>query len=961
VRLFFALLISGAISSSSFGQVDSLLNVAREYVGTNLDSSRMVFDMALAECKRLNNDSLLINITCKYARTLGWAGEHEIAMYYLNRAKALKSPLAMFKIIQYRLYHEYFTSHYMMRDDYDSGFYYVMKQLPLAPDSVLTALCYNRLGLVYNSMGDMVKALESYNTALAYQQSPKTPIGDFAMVYNNMGILYEDDGDLERAEELWLKSLAIREKEVGAADARFNLWNNLAILYEHQKRYDESLAMMKKAEALLPELDDFRSKAMVAVNTGNTLVRAGRAAESVPLFKTAIVNFGNEGNDRGVCNAHRQLAEAYKRLGNYRDAEREAFIAVDIAVRRRYLDLERDAYIDLSDIYDATKDYQKAFKYQILFRNIHDSLTSHDRRSKVGLLEKKYELAQQAKAKDKLERENELHVIQARVDNVTRVSLISGLVVLGVVAFGFVVAYRQSRDRNRLLAEQKAMIEEQSHQLQEAAKAKAKFFTNVSHELRTPVTLLNGMLELMQESNNAGALKEKMDIALGSSRRLQYLVGEVLDLSRVDNAKVQLNKKTVEIYPLLTRIVYAFESLLIKKNISLEFEANDLRNTFVELDADKFEKVINNLVYNAVKFNKDGGWIKVTGNLSGESMIIGVADSGIGIPEKDIPHVFDRFYQAPVSNNVDGIGVGLSLVKEFTVMHGGDVSVTSRLNEGTAFTITFPLGENPGTHGDETLAIPDVNFSEFGKSTVLIVEDNDEMRYYLREILGANITTLEARNGREALKYLRDHKPDLILSDVMMPEMDGNELIKQLKGSDNWKRIPVVVLTARAAEDDLLHFLSFGVDDYIIKPFNARELKIRIHNLLSNQQLRKQWISKPVEEEERGPVVTETDVFLKRVRAFVEDNISNPNPGIGDLADHMAMSERQLYRRCGAAAGMTPDQLIKDIKLDIAWHRLMNKNVTKVSELAHSLGYENVSYFSRLFGERYGKRPADLL
>ena len=961
MRLTLALLISGCISFSSFAQVDSLLNVAREYVGTNLDSSRMVFEIALAECKRLNNDSLLINITCKYARTLGWAGEHETAMYYLNRAKALKSPLAMFNRIQYRLYHEYFTSHYMMRENYDSGFFYVMKQLPIAPDSVLKALSYNRLGLVYNSMGDMVKALESYNLALTYQQSPKTPVGDFAIVYNNMGILYEDDGDLDRAEEFYLKALAIREKEGGAADSRFNLWNNLAILYEHQQRYEESLAMMKKAESLLPELNDFRSKGMIAVNTGNTLVHAGRAAESIPLFKTAIENFAAEGNDRGVCNAHRQLAEAYKRIGNYRDAEREAFIAVDLAVKLHYQDLERDAYVDLSDIYAATKDYQRAFKYQILFRNIQDSLTSRDRRSKVGLLEKNYELAQQERVKAKLERENDLHIIQAKVDNVTRVSLISGLVVLGMVAFGLVVAYRQSRDRNKLLAQQKTMIEEQAEQLKQAAQAKAKFFTNVSHELRTPVTLLNGMLELMQESGNAEKLKEKMDIALGSSRRLQYLVGEVLDLSRVDNAKVQLNKKSVEVYPLLTRIVYAFESLFIKKDLSLQYEAGRLRNTFVELDVDKFEKVMNNLIYNAVKFNKEGGWIKVTGDLSGESMIVTVADSGIGIPEKDLPHIFDRFYQAPVSGNVDGIGVGLSLVKEFTVMHGAEVSVASRMDEGTTFTLTFPVGENIMIDAEGALPVPDVNFSEFDKSTVLIVEDNDEMRYYLREILGGSVTTFEARNGREALKHLRDHKPDLIISDVMMPEMDGNELIRQLKGSDNWKRIPVVVLTARAAEDDLLHFLSFGVDDYIIKPFNARELKIRIHNLLSNQQLRKQWISKPVEEEEREAVPTEADVFLKRVREFVEDNISNPNPGIGDLADHMAMSERQLYRRCGAVAGMTPAQLIKDIKLDIAWHRLMTKDVTKVSELAHSLGYENVSYFSRLFSERYGKRPADLL
>jgi CheY-like chemotaxis protein len=367
-------------------------------------------------------------------------------------------------------------------------------------------------------------------------------------------------------------------------------------------------------------------------------------------------------------------------------------------------------------------------------------------------------------------------------------------------------------------------------------------------------------------------------------------------------------------------------------------------------------------MYNAVKFNHENGWIEVKGKASGDSMVIEVADSGVGIAEKDLPHIFDRFYQGQEPGNTEGIGVGLSLVNEFTRLHHGDVTVTSKLNEGTRFTLTFPLGDaSAATHAEESTPLPDVSLSEFERSTVLLVEDNDEMRFYLREILGTTVKTFEARNGREALKYLKDQTPDLIISDVMMPEMDGSELLKHLKGSEELKRIPVVVLTARAAEEDLLHFLNFGVDDYIVKPFNARELKIRIHNLLSNQELRKQWNSKPIEDEEKESTPTETDVFLKRVREFVGSNISNPNPGIGDLADHMAMSERQLYRKCGAIAGMTPAQLIKDIKLDIAWQQLISKKVTKVSELARSLGYENVSYFSRLFSERYGKRPADLM
>jgi signal transduction histidine kinase/CheY-like chemotaxis protein/Flp pilus assembly protein TadD len=958
----FLFLVSLLVSSfCAQAQIDSLSQVAQRYAGHNLDSSRLVFEMAVAECQRTKDDTTLIKITRDYVRALRRTGEIDLGLQYLYRAKALNSAVAQLPKFQYYLCIDFFNIHYENHQNYDSALHYAKKQRTVADDSNRMALAHNRMGVIYNAMGDPVKALENYNQAMAFQQtSPKVTPLNKALVYNNLGILYEDDGDNDRAEQWYLKAVEMY-KGIDSKPNEFNLWNNIAILYDHQHRYEESLATMAKAEAMLGDLGDFGSKAMVGINTGNTLVHAGRAAESIPRFKDALDNFAKEKNPYGVASCHRQLAEAYFKMGKYREGEHEAFLTIDLARKEGYDDLVREAYHDLYDIYDATKNYSMAFKYQKLYYHIQDSLRSRERRSKIGLLEKNYEMAQQEAAKSKLERENELHVIQARVDGVTRMSLISGVVVLAVVAFGFVVAYRQSRDRNRLLAEQKTKIEDQANELQEAARAKAKFFTNVSHELRTPVTLLNGMLELMQSGGNADVVKEKMDIALGSSRRLQDLVGEVLDLSRAESGKSEIIKRNVDVHPLLTRIVFAFESLFVKKNITLKYETDGLRNVFAELDSDKFEKIINNLVYNAIKFNRENGWIKITGATSNNLIVIEIADSGVGIAEKDLPHIFDRFYQGSTTNNVEGIGVGLSLVKEFVTLHGGEVSVVSKQGEGTTFTLKFPVGDASPVVAEDTVSLPDVSLSEFGKPTVLIVEDNDEMRYYLREILGNNISLAEARNGREAIRWLEKNNADLIVSDIMMPEMDGNELVKKLKASESWKRIPIVVLTARATEDDLLHFLSFGVDDYIIKPFNARELRIRIHNLLTNQALRQQWNSKPVEEEEKESIPTETDVFLGRVREFVTSNVSNPNPGIGDLADHMAMSERQLYRKCGAVAGMTPAQLIKEIKLDIAWQSLVNKKVTKITELARSLGYDNVSYFSKLFSERYGKRPTDMV
>jgi DNA-binding response OmpR family regulator len=388
------------------------------------------------------------------------------------------------------------------------------------------------------------------------------------------------------------------------------------------------------------------------------------------------------------------------------------------------------------------------------------------------------------------------------------------------------------------------------------------------------------------------------------------------------------------------------------------------------VDEDKFEKVINNLIYNAIKFNCDSGWIKITGKLSDakDMIIIDVSDSGIGIHEKDLPYIFDRFYQSSSTDNKNsqGIGIGLSLVKDFMILHDGDVSVTSKPGEGSTFSVYFPLTEKSTldidpSETEEELATT-FSFDEFDKKpSILVVEDNDEMRFYLKEIFEDKVEIVEASHGREGLKLLKKSIPDLIISDVMMPEMDGYEFLGLLKNNVSFKNIPVVMLTARASEEDLLHGLSLGVDDYITKPFNAKELKIRVHNLLTNQRSRKEWKVKPVDAGEEIAVVTEDEVFLRKVEQFVSERAQNALLGIGDLADHMAMSERQLYRKCGLLTGMTPAHLIKEIRLKIAHKLLTDRKVTKVSELAFRVGFDNSAYFSRQFLERFGKKPIDLL
>lgn len=938
-------------------KAEQLLQLAKLYIDTDVSKAKLLLDESYQTCLAEKNDTALIKLVTKFSPLLCDAGERELARHYLVLLRDQKFDTRIPVKFDLMIWRALTDIHYWYLTDYDSCAYYAQKYIDHASDSNDIAMGYMELAAAHNELGDNIKALETYHVAQSYLSSKHADPASLAWLYNNLGMLYSDERELKKSEEYYLKAF-----EYGKISKKVSVelspLNNLGVLYNWLGDYDKSLKYLALAAERLPAYNDVWAVGNNHMNVGHTMILAGRPAEGLERVKEAFKIFSKMKDDYMIAVTRIQLAEGYRQLHRYPEAEKEALLALAWDKEKGYGEVVKDSYEELYQIYRDMHKYQQAFEFQNKYLTIVDSLNKLERKTKFGLLEKNYEISQQEKIRKELERENEVHQAKARTDRVTRIALVSGSLVLAFTAIIAVVAYRRSRNQNK-------KIEEQAEQLREAAKTKARFFANVSHELRTPVTLLNGMLELMHEKQRNDN-NEKMEIALGSSRRLQAMLNEVLDLSRVESGKWELNPKPKEIFPLISRIVLAFESLTVKKNLTLEFDASPLRGLVVSLDEDKFEKIINNLVYNAIKFNHEHGWIKVRGNRTDTSIVIQVEDSGIGIPQNELAHIFDRFYQSTTTEklNSQGIGIGLSLVREFTALHGGEISVTSEVGKGSCFTLQLPIagiGSAPEVT-EEPAEIPEVTFNKFQqKPLVLVVEDNDEMRFYLREIFGNELTIAEARNGREGLNWLKTNRPDMIISDVMMPEMDGYEFLSQLKQSATYRGIPVIMLTARAAEEDLLQGLGLGVDDYIIKPFNARELKIRVHNLLTNQDIRREWNQKPVEHDEHTPADTGDPVLLEKIREFVEANADNSTLGIADLGEHLAMSERQVYRKTATITGMSPAQLIKEIRLRIAYKLLLERKVSKVSDLARRVGFENSSYFSRQFLERYGKRPTDLL
>jgi len=967
-------LLAGLKIASGLQRAEVLSRLSQLTLPAHLDSATNMIEEAASIYKAQQNDTAVFVLYLNFVKALRQIGKSELGLQYAYKARRHISEKVKTHHFKLLLNSELAEIHNHFKGNYDSALYYNKEALLFAEDSLNQGIVLNRMGRSYNSLGMTVKALESFILALSLFEKKAEP-SIVASLYTNMGILYEDDGNNSKAESYYKKASALYKRS-GNVQGEFSLLNNLGIVYDHQHRYEESLVALSDASKLLPLLPAEIEQGILDLNVGNTLAHMGRASEAVTRFEKAMQIFVKIEDHYGITLCHRQLGEALNKINRFKDAEAEEYIALELAKKYGYSSLIVDAFHDLADIYGASHQFEKAYYYNRLYHHMDDSISNRDRASKLGLLDKEYEIAQRESEKQQLERQNEMQMAQARVDKVTRIGLASGLGIFVIASTFAFVAYKRTKSKNELLATQKAEIEaanamivKQSEELHEASRAKSRFFANVSHELRTPVTLITGMLELMENETHQNS-HPKMSIALNNSRRLQTLVDEVLDLSRLEVDKVELKKSPKEIALLLHRIVFSFDSLFKNKNIKLKYDDTELNGVWLTVDEDKFEKIINNLLYNAVKFNHEDGSITVTGKLDDlkEHVIIQITDSGIGIPENDIVQIFDRFYQSNFSKkkNSGGIGIGLSLVKEYTELHKGTVGVTSKENEGSSFELQFPLTN--ALSNEEFTNAPDedelqITFSDLEKTpTVLVVEDSKEMQFYLKEIFEENVKLIPTHNGKEALQWLSANTPDLIISDVMMPEMDGYELLRLLKGSDTMRNIPVVMLTARGSEEDLLFGLTLGVDDYIIKPFHVKELKIRIHNLLLNQQIRRDWKLKPSETEE-----AETDSiagnaeFIETVEQYVRERVKDASLGIAELADHLAVSERQLYRKCGLLAGMTPAHLIKEIRLKIAYNILVDREVTKISDLAMRVGFDNSAYFSRQFLARFGRKPADML
>ena len=509
---------------------------------------------------------------------------------------------------------------------------------------------------------------------------------------------------------------------------------------------------------------------------------------------------------------------------------------------------------------------------------------------------------------------------------------------------------------------------------EEANKAKLQFFTNISHELRTPLTLIADPVNYIIHDDNLNSQQRSMlQIVQRNVLVLTQLVSEILDFRKVQNGKMELRLSDFNLAESMKQWIMLFSASAQKKHIAISMDAPD--TIMLRADQDKIERICYNLLSNALKYTSEGGEITLTAKEEDGRVMISVADNGCGISSDELPYIFDRFYQA--KNAGRGTGIGLAIVKAFTELHHGEVSATSIEGKGSTFTIHIPVrqkGEvtNQPTEKIEQLVEPSsaqevpnqarhidelIQPYQTDKPEVLIIDDNIDIRTYLRSVLSEKYNVSEAADGKVGLELARKIVPDIVLSDIMMPVMDGLAFCQQLKTDKAISHIPVILLTARSLDEQRAEGYEHGADAYLSKPFSLRLLFSRIDNLIQSRKKLSKLFSNSDENDAFEKLSNETDkTFAAQLRKIIQDNLSDNEFNVERIGDEIGLSRVQLYRKVKALTGYSPVEMLRKARLTRARHLLRTTEKT-VSEVAYAVGFSTPSYFSKCYKDEFGESP----
>ena len=786
--------------------------------------------------------------------------------------------------------------------------------------------------------------------------------------YRVLAISYRDQQEIDKA--VWYireaEAIALQEKKW---DLLARVYNLAGVIECSRHKYDSARVYFDKSLAITAEHSITRFHVSQALSNIGELYLPTDPDEALNYFNNALTSARETHNRSAQAGIMADIGRAFiikKRYSGAKEYLKKSLaLARELGLKR----VIRHAYMALAQLNMQQGNTTEGLKYMQSYYDVRDSLLNGSKTRQIVELETRFESEKQQQKIQLLEQEKKIQSLWTNVLVVGSIMLIIGLIII------YDLHRQRSAKARQLLDTQRALTEK----LKETDVLKSRFFANLSHEFRTPLSLILGPIEEQLRKQKLPAEDRKsLTIVKRNAQRLLGLVNQLLDLSKLDARKMELEIKPGRLREFTELLTASFDSIAEQKQI--EFVKNiSGTDPLVGFDADKVEKIVSNILFNAFKFTGQNGRVSCSMHMDidqDSKVIISVADTGRGIPAEEQSNIFSPFYQLKYDSedNHPGTGLGLSLVNELVKLYEGTINLVSESGKGTCITVALPLFNTsaapakvhkydvpPPMMLDSLESDGDEQYNSLQEKSnrILVVEDNAALQNFVASGFSRDFTVLKAKDGIEGLNLAKEYVPDVIISDVMMPLMNGVEFTLNIKEDERTSHIPIILLTAKADDASKINGLNSGADDYLAKPFSMKELQLRVNNLIVQ---RKRFAARLKREFKNASAETAEpsldDKFLIKVRSVVEANISNSFFSVEMLAEKVNLSRAQLFRKLKALLNTSPRELINDIRLQRA-AQLIRAKTDNVSRIGYAVGFNEQSYFSKRFRKKYGVSPSE--
>jgi signal transduction histidine kinase/DNA-binding response OmpR family regulator len=878
-----------------------------------------------------NRDNLLIDSAIAYTK-------HGLAS--ISSSSKSRAPLLI-----------HMSDLFKRRSELDSAVFYAQKGIDFAAAANQNkdiVLGYLALGNFAFSKLDYPNAFINYAKAdsICTADGQLNVSKEHARTYNYLGYAVYKTHGYYKAREFYYKSKNLYQQlndEAGIQEVNIGI----AQAYQTEGNYEAGLPLLNDAIAYHKKNGPLNSYTYAIIVRGYFLLLMKRYSEAEKDY-LEYYEIAFKGKDRQLqCKAIEYLAHYYKTSKDYTKAIK--YLNQVNSLYKEANDLERQKSVTegLVALNIETNNQEALIKNYAALIELRNQIDANDRNKEIYELETKYQSEKKEQEIILLSTQNKLNELQRTHQRNLFISILGLLLLIGgFMSYGY---------RNKIKTTQK---------LKELDELKSRFFANISHEFRTPLTLIKSPLQLLQQNETSEEDKKSLSLIDKNANRMLTLVDQLLELSKLDsgNLKLLLKKENISSFLKSMAEPFAFEAEIRKIRFSSNIEIADNEIWF---DRDVIEKIVGNLLSNALKYTPKNHRVKFEARIEKNELLIQILNSGVDLTPSEVSKLFERFYQQKETN--EGAGIGLALVKELVTLYKGTVIPNIESNTLT-FYVRLPLDkallkEISVISEDSNVAHPTVSNENNTEELpiLLIADDHAEIRLVIKDVFSKNYHVIEAQDGQEALKLALKEIPDIIISDVMMPKMNGYEVSKNIKQNEITSFIPIILLTAKTGDKAQLESLHNEVDAFITKPFNHEILKAKVHQLLEERRKLRERYSKELILKPKDIFIDSVDEkFVKRLQMILDEHLTNSSFSIDQFAKEAGMSRMQLHRKLKSVLGCSATEFLRNERLKAGAELLEKGNVT-ISEVAYTIGFNDVAYFSKCFKEIYNVTPTEYL